>query len=123
MTAMPSVPTERGIDLVDLRAVADFEKSVNAFRAVLDAFEPVLDRLEDAKYPGAEDIECFWPDLENLAGVLEDMREAGGDQAAWDYRMYGAADDLAGAIGAMLDGAPENVSRVAPLIRYAESVA
>jgi hypothetical protein len=118
-------------DLTDLRELYNFEKSTKAFLAAMEAAEPALQRLEQARCPGIGYLSNVLGEaaekLEHLAESLEDIRLSDGSQAAWDYRFYmvrlalslpDAAAELAG-----MDAAGDGVKRIEPMRRYAESIA
>jgi hypothetical protein len=115
--------------------LAALEQQVNDLRAAFKAVMPTLGGLEEANYPGAELVAHHLGSEENgdgslavIADVLAMMREAAGNQAAYDFRFYSTWE------GATVDGAVkemvqnlgtdiEAVNRIKAMRTYAETVA
>lgn len=115
-------------DLVDAATLAQLEKSARIFIEALRTAGPAYDRLEAAHYGGIDHIICWGEteeELDHLIESLEDFRLAQGDQAAADYRflMLRLGLDLASAIAELVGMDSNNLPRVEPFIRYAQSVA
>lgn len=113
--------------LVDVATLATLEKSARTFMAALQAAGPAYDRLHAAPYSGIQHI-LGWGETEEsltlLIEGLEDLRLANGDPGAADYFFFvkrqgatlrEAAKDLIDCF--------DDISRVEPMRRYAESVA
>lgn len=115
-----------GPELVDLRDLANLEKSARAFVQALEAAEPAFDRLQAAKYPGIAYV-LAWGEtkesLETLIEGLEDLRVADGDQAAADYLFHvkRCKQSVKEAAVDLIEN--DDIARVEPMRRYAATVA
>lgn len=80
----------REFDLSDVRTVLALEAPARALLEALAAAGPAFDRLEAAKFAGADRVGYLWGEvhewLKPLSESLEDMRIANGDEITWGFR-------------------------------------
>ena len=115
-------------DLADVKALADLEKAARTLRALLEKAGPAYERLQAVEYPGVEHI-CCWGSTREELGLLieelEDCRLAGENRGAADYLFFFKrcqAKSMEDAAKELLDSR-DDISRVEPMRRYAESMA
>ncbi len=122
------------VDPADVATVEALEPQVKALMEAIRAALPACERLEKADYPGADPMasdarQTFDAADGSLAALLdgiENLRIAGGDQAALDYHKLCVRDGLTvpEACRSLLDedANVEHLDRVEALRHYAATV-
>jgi hypothetical protein len=117
----------------DVATVLALEEPAKALVEAINAARPAIDRLEKAKYAGAEWVsEQSGMDLDqgtlaSLVEALRWLRESAGNEAAWDYRFFVESMNQTVVEGAKTildqDDDEANLRRVEGLRQYAATVA